>query len=87
MITRLTITSAHDAVKLGSNPNHTQLIMYNPNFPEFHKDQLLAVVNHYMQSDMRKHLMRECPAAYNSLCGRVVVTSQVEDNGDKVISR
>jgi predicted oxidoreductase (fatty acid repression mutant protein) len=61
--------------------------MYNPNFPEHHKDQLLAVVNYYMQSEMRRHLMRECPAAYNSLCGRVVVTSQVEDNGDKVISR
>jgi predicted oxidoreductase (fatty acid repression mutant protein) len=32
-------------------------------------------------------LMRECPAAYNSLCQRVVVTSQVEDTQDKVISR
>lgn len=61
--------------------------MYNPNFREHHKDQLLQVVNHYMDSEMRRHLMRECPAAYNALCGRTVVTSQVEDTGDKVIVR
>jgi len=60
---------------------------YSPYFSEFHKDQLLAVVNHHMQHDLRKILMRECPAAYNSLCQRVVVTSQVEDTQDKVISR
>jgi hypothetical protein len=60
---------------------------YDSNFSEFHKDQLLAVVQHYMQHDMRRHMMRECPAAYNALCKRVVVTSQVEDTSDKVISR
>jgi hypothetical protein len=60
---------------------------YDSNFSEFHKDQLLAVVQHYMQQDMRRHMMRECPAAYNALCKRVVVTSQVEDTSDKVISR
>jgi hypothetical protein len=32
-------------------------------------------------------MMRECPAAYNALCGRTVVTSQVEDTGRKVIER
>ena len=36
---------------------------------------------------MRRIMMLECPAAYNALCGRVVVTSQVEDTGDKVIER
>lgn len=61
--------------------------MYNPNFREFHKDQILHVVNNYMSQELRRHLMRECPAAYNSLCGRVVITSQVEDTGDKVIER
>jgi hypothetical protein len=61
--------------------------MYKPNFPEHYKDQLLTVVQHYMQSDMRQHLMRECPAAYNALCDRVVVTSQVQDTQQKVITR
>jgi len=53
----------------------------------FHKDQLLQVVSYHMTSELRRILMRECPAAYNSLCGRVVITSQVEDTGDKVIYR
>jgi hypothetical protein len=61
--------------------------MYNCNFREFHKDQILHVVNNYMSQELRRHLMRECPAAYNALCGRVVVTSQVEDTGSKVIER
>lgn len=61
--------------------------MYNPNFREFHKDQLLHAMYHYMPQELRKHLMRECPAAYNALCGRVVVTSQVEDTGDMVLER
>ena len=61
--------------------------MYNCNFREFHKDQILHVVNNYMSQEMRRHLMRECQAAYNALCGRVVVTSQVEDTGSKVIER
>ena len=52
-----------------------------------HKDQLLRVVSYYMTSEMRNHLMRECPAAYNSLCGRVVITSQVHDTGRKIIER
>ena len=61
--------------------------MYNCNFSEFHKDQILHVVNYYMSQELRRHLMRECPAAYNALCGRVVITSQVEDTGNKVIQR
>jgi len=61
--------------------------MYNPNFKEHHKDQLLFVISHYMDSEMRRHLMRECPAAYNALCGRIVVTSQVADTGSSVIAR
>ena len=62
--------------------------MYNvSNIPAHHKDQLLALVSYYMTSELRRHLMRECPAAYNSLCGRTVVTSQVEDTGRKIIER
>jgi hypothetical protein len=61
--------------------------MYNPNFREHYKDQLLQVVSYYMDSEMRRHFMRECPAAYNALCGRTVVTSQVEDTDSKVIAR
>ena len=48
---------------------------------------LLAVVKNYMQQDMRRHLMRECPAAYNALCERTVVGSQVIDTGSPVIQR
>jgi len=62
--------------------------MYNPNtISSFHKDQLLATISNYMQSEMRQHLMRECPAAYNALCGRIVITSQVADTGKPVIER
>jgi hypothetical protein len=61
-------------------------MMYN-HIREFHKDQILHVVNNYMTSEMRNHLMRECPAAYNALCGRVVITSQVQDTGRKIIER
>ena len=60
--------------------------MYN-HIRDFHKDQLLHTLNHYMSQEMRRHLMRVCPDAYNALCGRVVVTSQVEDTGSKVIER
>ncbi len=60
--------------------------MYN-HIRDFHKDQLLHTLNNYMSQEMRRHLMRECPAAYNALCGRIVITSQVEDTGDKVIQR
>ena len=48
---------------------------------------LLAVVKNYMQQDMRRHLMRECPAAYNAFCERTVVGSQVIDTGSPVIQR
>ena len=60
--------------------------MYN-HIRDFHKDQILHAVNNYMSQELRRHLMRECPAAYNALCGRIVITSQVEDTGDKVIQR
>jgi len=60
--------------------------MYN-HIHNFHKDQILHTVSNYMTQEMRRRLMRECPAAYNSLCGRIVITSQVEDTGDKVIQR
>ncbi len=48
---------------------------------------LLAVVKSYMQPEMRRHLMRECPAAYNAFCERTVVGSQVIDTGSPVIQR
>ena len=61
--------------------------MYNPNFRQHYKDQLLQVVTHYMDSEMRRHLMRECPAAYNALCGHMVVTSQIDETDDPIIAR
>lgn len=30
------------------------------------KDALIAVLMHYADPDMRRHLMVECPAAYNA---------------------
>ena len=60
--------------------------MYN-HIRVFHKDQILHTLKNYMSQEMRHHLMRECPAAYNALCGRVVITFQVEDTCDKVIQR
>ena len=44
----------------------------------FHKDQLLHVLTYHMGPDMRRKLMISVPDAYNALCGRVVVSSQVE---------
>ena len=52
-----------------------------------HMEQILMVLQHYMSQEMRRHLMREVPAAYNDLCGRTVVTSQVADTGKLVITR
>ena len=51
-----------------------------------HMEQILMVVQNYMSQDMRRHLMREVPAAYNDLCGRTVITSQVADTGRQVIT-
>jgi hypothetical protein len=58
-----------------------------PNMTEYHKNQLLMALKYYMDSDLRRKLMRDCPAAYNALCERIVVTSQVEDTKSPVISR
>ena len=44
----------------------------------FHKDQLLHVLTYHMGTEMRQKLMLSVPDAYNALCGRVVVSSQVE---------
>lgn len=44
-------------------------------------------VKYYMDSDMRRKLMRDCPAAYNALCERTVVTSQIHDTKSPVIER
>jgi len=52
---------------------------------EYHKNQILTAVKYYMQSDLRRALMRDCPAAYNALCGRTVVTSQIHDTQSAVI--
>jgi len=50
-------------------------------------EQILMVLQNHMSQEMRRHLMREVPAAYNDLCGRTVVTSQVADTGRKVITK
>ena len=57
------------------------------NMTEYHKNQILMAVKYYMDSDMRHKLMRDCPAAYNALCERTVVTSQVHDTKFPVIDR
>ena len=44
----------------------------------FHKDQLLHVLTYHMGPDMREKLQVSVPDAYNALCGRVVVSSQIE---------
>jgi hypothetical protein len=54
---------------------------------DYHKNQILMAVKYYMQSDLRRKLMRDCPAAYNALCGRTVVASQVIDTQDPIIER
>ena len=38
-----------------------------------HKDQLLAVLFHYMDQPLRRKAMREAPDAYNAYCGRAIV--------------
>jgi len=38
-----------------------------------HKDQLLAVLFHYMDQPLRGKVMREAPVAYNAYCGREIV--------------
>ncbi len=52
-----------------------------------HMEQILMVLQNHMSQEMRRHLMREVPAAYNDLCGRTVVTSQVADTGRQVITK
>lgn len=54
---------------------------------DYHKNQILMAVKYYMQSDLRRKLMRDCPAAYNALCGRTVVSSQIIDTQDPIIER
>ena len=44
----------------------------------FHKDQLLHVLTYHMGPEMREKLQISVPDAYNALCGRIVVSSQIE---------
>jgi len=44
----------------------------------FHKDQLLHVLTYHMGPELREKLQITVPDAYNALCGRVVVSSQIE---------
>lgn len=59
--------------------------MVNPNMKAHHKDQLLAVLWHYMGQDLRQKLMLECPAAYNDACGSEVVRVHRVSDGDPVV--
>lgn len=52
-----------------------------------HQKVLLMVIKHHMSQDLRRILMKECPAAYNDWCGRTVVGSHVIDTGSVVIKR
>lgn len=40
---------------------------------EHQKDQILKVVEYYMEPELRERIMREAPIAYNAWMGRVVV--------------
>jgi hypothetical protein len=51
---------------------------------DFHKSQLLAVLMHYLQPDMRRTLMREVPAAYNDWCDSEIVEVVHISDGRKV---
>jgi hypothetical protein len=48
------------------------------------KDQLLAVVFHYMRPELRRRVMTECPLAYNAYVGREVVEVRRVDDGAKL---
>ena len=52
-----------------------------------HQEVLLMVIKHHMSQDLRRILMKECPAAYNDWCERTVVGSHVIDTGSLIIHR
>jgi hypothetical protein len=66
---------------------HKLMVTISESMTDYHKNQILMSVKYYMQTDLRQALMRDCPAAYNALCGRIVVTSQVEDTKNPIIER
>jgi hypothetical protein len=59
--------------------------MINPDLKAHHKDQLLAVLFHYMSQELRQKLMLECPAAYNDACGGEFVRVHRVSDGQPVI--
>lgn len=47
-------------------------------------EQVLAVVKHYMDMDLRRKVMTEAPAAYNAWMGRDVVEVRRTSDGRKL---
>lgn len=58
----------------------------NPNAKQMHKDQVLDLLLHYMQMDMRGKLMRALPEAYNDVVcdGREVVKVVYGSGSDRL---
>lgn len=53
---------------------------------DHHKDQLIEVLMHYLPMEIRGHLMRQCPEAYNGYCGSEVVRVVRTCDGEPVLS-
>ena len=48
------------------------------------KDQVLAVLKHYLPMELRATVMREVPAAYNAWMGREVVAVVRASDGSTI---
>tara|TARA_R100001224_G_scaffold113906_1_gene102112 strand:+ start:568 stop:774 length:207 start_codon:yes stop_codon:yes gene_type:complete len=59
----------------------------NAELTHLQKELLLELVKYYMSQDLRRHVMRELPSAYNAWMGRTVVKSEVIDTGFPIIER
>tara|TARA_B100001564_G_C20550635_1_gene628899 strand:+ start:104 stop:310 length:207 start_codon:yes stop_codon:yes gene_type:complete len=59
----------------------------NAELTHLQKELLLELVKNYMSQDLRRHVMRELPSAYNAWMGRTVVKSEVIDTGFPIIER
>ena len=59
----------------------------NAELTHLQKELLLELIKNYMSQDLRRHVMRELPAAYNAWMRRTVVKSEVIDTGSPIIQR
>ena len=59
----------------------------NAELTHLQKELLLELVKNYMSQELRRHVMRELPAAYNAWMGRAVIKSEVIDTGNVILQR